>query len=247
MADREQYASINAPRVTLIVGKTQQGKSTLALKLALREAPRIIVLDSARTRVFDSIADGGQFATWKELAAWLVTEASKHPRWCVALRSKRPEDYAALLTASEHFRGILLLLDETHKLALMEGVREPLELVALTGAHYGNGAGVWLYMLAQRPTGVPINIRSQADRIITFRQQEPRDRKWLVEWGTSEEFAEQVGNLPDHQHLIYPPPGGEKPTATKPKPDVAPAPAPESKSTVTSEQSAEAAEVSTSH
>jgi len=192
------------PRVTLIVGKTQQGKSTLALKMALKEFPRVIVLDSARTKVFNEIAEGGQFASWDDLAKWLIEEASKHARWCVALRSKAPEDYAALLTASEHFRGILLLLDETHKLARMDGVMHPLELVALTGAHYGNGAGVWLYMLAQRPTSVPINIRSQADRIITFRQQEPRDRQWLVEWGATQEFADRVGQLPDHAHLIYP-------------------------------------------
>jgi len=194
----------DVPRVTLIVGKTQQGKSTLALQMALKEFPRIIVLDSARTKVFNKIAEGGHFTTWQELAQWLMSEASKHPRWCVALRSKNPEDYAAVLRGSEYFRGILLLLDETHKLARMEGVMEPLELVALTGAHYGDGAGVWLYMVAQRPTSVPINIRSQADRIVTFRQQEPRDREWLVQWGTTQEFADRVGNLPDHKHLIYP-------------------------------------------
>jgi hypothetical protein len=201
---------VDTPRVTLIVGRTQQGKSTLALKMALKEFPRVIVLDSARTKVFDQIADGGQFQTWPELATWLMSEAGKHPRWCVALRSKNPEDYAALLLASEHFRGILLLLDETHKLCRMEGVMAPLELVALTGAHYGNGAGVWLYMVSQRPTSVPINIRSQADRIITFRQQEPRDRQWLIDWGTTQEFSDAVGQLPDHQHMIYPPPGGEQ-------------------------------------
>lgn len=200
----------DVPRVTLIVGKTQQGKSTLALKMALKEFPRIIVLDSARTKVFDRIAEAGQFSSFDDLAKWLTTEASKHPRWAVALRSKDPADYAAVLRASEYFRGILLLLDETHKLARMEGVMEPLELVALTGAHYGDGAGVWLYMVAQRPTSVPINIRSQADRIVTFRQQEPRDREWLVQWGTTQEFADRVGNLPDHQHLIYPTAGEEE-------------------------------------
>jgi len=192
------------PRVTLIVGRTQQGKSTLALKLAVQEFPRIVILDSARTRVFDQVAPAGQFSTWKQMATWLMSDAAKAPRWCIALRSKDPEDYAALLRASEHFRGVLILMDETHKLCRMEGVQEPLELVALTGAHYGNGAGVWLYMLSQRPTSVPINVRSQADRIITFRQQEPRDRDWLVNWGTTQEFADRVGQLPDHAYLIYP-------------------------------------------
>lgn len=194
----------SVPRVTLIVGRTQQGKSTLALKMAVSEFSRIIVLDSARTRVFDQVAPSGQFTTWEGMAAWLMSESSKAPRWCIALRSKNPADYAALLHASEHFRGVLLVMDETHKLCRMEGVMHPLELVALTGAHYGNGAGVWLFMLAQRPTSIPINIRSQADRIITFRQQEPRDRDWLVDWGTSQEFADEVGRLPDHAHLIFP-------------------------------------------
>lgn len=192
------------PRVSLIVGRTQQGKSTLALRMAVQEFPRVIVLDSARTRVFDQVAPSGQFATWKEMAAWLMSSSSKAPKWCIALRSKNPDDYAALLLAAEHFRGVLLLMDETHKLCRMDGVMHPLELVALTGAHYGNGAGVWLYMLAQRPTSVPINVRSQADRLITFRQQEPRDRDWLVDWGTTQEFADEVGRLPDHQYLIYP-------------------------------------------
>lgn len=207
------------PRVTLIVGRTQQGKSTLALKLAIKEFPRVIVLDSARTRVFDLIAEGGQFATWKEMATWLMSEAAKHPRWCITLRSKNPDDYAALLRASEHFRGVLLLMDETHKLCRMEGVQEPLELVALTGAHYGNGAGVWLYMLSQRPTSVPINVRSQSDRIITFRQQEPRDRDWLVDWGTTQEFADRVGQLPDHAYLIYPSAEEDKQRATQKQPE----------------------------
>lgn len=193
------------PRVTLVCGRTQQGKSTLALRMALDEWPRVIVLDSARSRVFDRIAPGGQFETWPQLAAWLLGPGSSIARWCVALRSKSPDDYAAVLRAAEHFRGILLLCDETHKLCRMAGVVEPLELAALTGAHYGGGVGVGLYMVAQRAMSVPINVRSQADRIISFRQEEPRDRRWLVEWGASEEFAASVAALPEHQYLTYPP------------------------------------------
>lgn len=191
-------------RVTLFCGKTQQGKSTLALHMALREWSRTIVLDSARSKVFNRIAPGGHFASWSDMAKWIQTEGGRIPRWCIALRSKRPDDYAAVLRCAEHMRGILLFCDETHKLCRMEGVREPLELVALTGAHYGGGAGVGLYMVTQRPGSVPINVRSQAERVITFRQSEPRDIAWLQEWSGSEEWAASVAGLADHHHAVWP-------------------------------------------
>lgn len=191
-------------RVTLFCGKTQQGKSTLALWLALREWPRTIVLDSARSRVFNRIAPGGHFAAWSDMAKWLQTDGGRIARWCIVLRSKRPEDYAAVLRCAEHMRGILIFCDETHKLCRMEGVREPLELCALTGAHYGGGAGVGLYMVTQRPGSVPINVRSQAERVLTFRQTEPRDIAWLQEWSGSEEWAASVAGLADHQHAVWP-------------------------------------------
>lgn len=192
-------------RVTLVCGNTQQGKSTLALWLALREWPRVIVLDSARSRVFDRIAPGGHFATWDDMAAWLVTDGGRLRRWAIALRSKAPADYAAALTAAEYLRGVLILCDETHKLCRMgQDVQRPLELCALTGAHYGGGAGVGLFMVAQRPGSVPINIRSQAERVITFRQREPRDIAWLTEWAGNEEWAASVAGLADHCHTTWP-------------------------------------------
>lgn len=188
----------------MFCGKTQQGKSTLALWLALREWPRTIVLDSARSKVFDRIAPGGHFAAWSDMATWLQTEGGRIGRWCIALRSKRPADYAAVLRCAEHMRGILIFCDETHKLCRMAGVREPLELCALTGAHYGGGAGVGLYMVTQRPGSVPINVRSQAERVITFRQSEPRDVAWLQEWSGSGEWAASVAGLADHHHAVWP-------------------------------------------
>jgi hypothetical protein len=191
-------------RVTLICGNTQQGKSTLALRRALDEWDRVVVLDSARSRVFNRISAGGHFPDFETLAAWLVGPGSTLTRWAVALRAKSPDDYAAVLRASEHFRNILIVCDETHKLCRLPGVREPLELVALTGAHYGDGTGVGLFMVSQRPGSVPINIRSQAERVICFRQREPRDIAWLAEWSGDEEWAAGVAGLADHAWTEYP-------------------------------------------
>lgn len=190
-------------RVTLFCGQTQSGKSTLALRLALDEYARTVVLDSARARVFDRISEGGRFDTWNDMRAWIAGPGLNLPRWCIALRSKNPMDYARMLADSEYLCGVLILCDETHKLCRMAGVREPLELVALTGAHYGNGRGVALYMVTQRATGVPINVRSQAERVISFKQREPSDLKWLAE-SCGEEFSEKVAALGEHDYLIWP-------------------------------------------
>lgn len=206
-------------RVTLFCGQTQSGKSTLALWLALREHARTVVLDSARSRVFDRIAPGGQFASWREMREWIAGPGLNMPRWCIALRSKNPDDYARMLADSENLCGVLVLCDETHKLCRMPGVREPLELVALTGAHYGGGLGVGLYMVTQRATGVPINVRSQAERVVSFKQREPADLKWLAEW-CGEEFAEKVSQLDTHSHLIWPQAGGDNGTDNEKDHDV---------------------------
>jgi hypothetical protein len=196
-------------RVTLFCGQTQSGKSTLALRLALNEYARTVVLDSARARVFDRISEGGRFDTWRDMRQWIAGPGLNLSRWCIALRSKNPADYARMLADSEYLCGVLILCDETHKLCRMGGVREPLELVALTGAHYGNGRGVALYMVTQRATGVPINVRSQAERVISFKQREPADLKWLAE-SCGEEFSEKVAALNEHDYLIWPSAGGEK-------------------------------------
>lgn len=201
-------------RVTLFCGQTQSGKSTLALARALREYARTIVLDSARSRVFDRIAPGGQFPTWQDMREWIAGPGLHLPRWCVALRSKNPADYARMLADAEYLCGVLVLCDETHKLCRMGGVREPLELVALTGAHYGNGRGVALYMVTQRATGVPINVRSQAERVISFKQREPADIKWLAEW-CGEEFADKVSKLDEHNYLTWPTSEGDHGTDHK--------------------------------
>jgi hypothetical protein len=196
-------------RVTLFCGQTQSGKSTLALRMALDEYARTVVLDSARARVFDRISEGGRFDTWGEMRQWIAGPGLNLRRWCIALRSKNPTDYARMLADSEYLCGVLILCDETHKLCRMGGVREPLELVALTGAHYGNGRGVALYMVTQRATGVPINVRSQAERVISFKQREPADLKWLAE-SCGEEFSAKVAALNEHDYLIWPSAGGEQ-------------------------------------
>lgn len=190
------------PRVTLVCGQSQQGKSTLALWLALREYPRVIALDLVRTKPFAPIAPA--FTDWPDMARWLSRTAPRHARWCVALRTRRRPDYVSALAAAPHYRGLLLLCDETPRLCTIPGALDPLIECAQVGAHFGDGAGVALLLVAQRPMNVPPDVRSQVERVVSFRQKEAADLSW-VSGHTTPEFAAQLAELPDHHWLSYPP------------------------------------------
>ncbi len=189
-------------RVTLIVGMPQQGKSTLALYKARREWARVIVLDFVRSRTFDGICP--TFQSWAALAHWLAHASARSPRWCVALRSAEPQDYVGVLRAAKHLRRVLLVCDETGRICTVPGALEPLVEAAQVGAHFGGGTGVGLYLTAQRPINVPPDVRSQAERVISFRQREPADLEWLAK-SFDREFSAQLPLLADHRYAEYPP------------------------------------------
>jgi hypothetical protein len=195
--------------VTLTVGQIQQGKTTLALYQAIHESRRVIVLDLARAKPFDRITPAWQFRHWAPLARWLVNDSANYRRWCLTLRSDEPMEYVALLQAAPKMREVLLLVDELPKLLSVPEAVGPVTRVAQTGANMGGGRGVRLRITAQRPLNVPPNIRSQAERIESFRQREPGDLAWLEQFA-GEAFATEVAGLGSHQWRSFPPNEGAR-------------------------------------
>lgn len=195
-----------AERVTLITGMPQQGKTTLALYLARREWSRVIVLDFIRSRALSGVTPA--FHSWAALAHWLANASARSPRWCVALRSAEAADYAALLKAARYLRHVLLLCDEAPRICTVPDALLPLVEAAQVGAHFGGGTGVGLFLTAQRPMNVPPDVRSQAERCISFRQREPADLEWLAK-SFDRDFATQLPLLADHRYAEYPPVSSE--------------------------------------
>lgn len=193
---------MTGPRVTIISGMPQQGKTTLALYKARREWSRVIVLDFIRSRALRDVTPA--FQSWAALAHWLAYASGRSPRWCVALRSAEAADYAALLKAAKYLRRVLLLCDEAPRICTVPGALEPLVEAAQVGAHFGGGTGVGLFLTAQRPMNVPPDVRSQAERCISFRQREPADLEWLAK-SFDRDFATQLPLLADYRYAEYPP------------------------------------------
>ena len=70
--------------------------------------------------------------------------------------------------------------------------------------HYGRHLNVGIISASRRPANVSRNLTSQADEIITFRIQEPRDLKYLEEFA-GKDIADKAPNLGIGEFMRYPP------------------------------------------
>lgn len=188
-------------RVTLIAGRPQQGKTTLALALANREARRLLVLDPARSRVLGSVTT---LTSWSKLALWLGTPGASADRWAVALRSKEPADYAETLRHLEYLRYCTVLVDEVLTFTSDPEAAPWLRKAARTSAHFGDGTGLNILMTAQRPGDIPPDVRATITRLCCFQTLEPADLEWIAKFSQDPSFAERVAGLAPHSYLTYP-------------------------------------------
>lgn len=188
--------------MTLVAGQPRQGKTTLALALARREAVRLIVLDPSRSRALRSVTG---VEKWARLATWLAGSPVARGKWEIALRSTDPADYARVLQHAEHFRHVAILLDEVLTFTSDRDALPWLVKAARTSAHFGGGAGVTLYMTAQRPYDIPPDVRACLTRLFVFATREPGDLDYIAKFTLDPELAAQVAGLAPHHFLEFPP------------------------------------------
>lgn len=189
-------------RVTLVAGQPRQGKTTLALAVARREAARLVVLDPVRSRALRSVRG---VDSWGKLARWLASPNAGGSKWEIALRSEEPSDYAAALRYAKHYRYVALLLDEVLTFTSDRDSLPWLVKAARTSAHFGGGAGVTLYMTAQRPYDIPPDVRACLTRVFMFATREPGDLEYLARFTLDPDLAAQVAGLAPHHFLEFPP------------------------------------------
>jgi hypothetical protein len=98
-----------------------------------------------------------------------------------------------VLTASAYLLGnCWLVLEEISTLYNIGArVHGPLQEAILLGRQ----RALSLLVISQRASYIPITLRSQASRIISFRQQEPSDIKWLADFIGKD--AQILPTLPD--------------------------------------------------
>jgi hypothetical protein len=152
--------------VVLVCGVTGGGKTTWARQFT-NKLPRLLVYDIAASFPV-------QYSDDETIAALVETKPAEF-RYGIY----DPRD-ADVLTATAFMLGnCWLVLEEISTLYNIGArIHGPLQEAILLGRQ----RSLSLLCISQRASYFPITLRSQASRIVSFRQQEPADLKWLADF-----------------------------------------------------------------
>ena len=170
--------------VTIVLGKTGYGKS-LWTSLYTCKLDRLLVYDLMREHYvtyFDPQVLADQINA--------LEPDDEIEKFRIGLAD--PDLVPGLGHLSFHFGNNLLVLEELSTL-FPKGARMPdwLRTLVFLGRHKKCS----LLAVAQRAYSVPIDLRSQANRVVTFQQHEGDDLSWLREFYGSA-IVHQIPNLP---------------------------------------------------
>lgn len=204
----------------LVFGVTFTGKSEWVKKLLRAEVQRgsrIVALDCTdEYSQHSQRVDGRKGPLAQRMtASTLAREAQAgrcpflQPRFSIAIV---PDDLTSTESGAKAFElvaGLLcfcpnpciLVLDEAHQWA--EYATKRLNDAATVGAQHW-GAGVALIVVSQRANRIPLTVRSQASKIVSFRQTEVPDLDALKQ-RCGEAFALRVRALPNHAFEVWEP------------------------------------------
>jgi DNA helicase HerA-like ATPase len=156
--------------VIIILGKTGFGKSTW-LKKYLAGIPRSFIFDPFR----DIQA---QYLTPDELIAAHESKAFQRAA-SFSIGAYSPNDFD-LIGSIAFLTGQCHLVIEECGVAFYKGERIPewLQEAIFLGRH----VSLSLIFTAQRAASIPIDLRSQASRFVSFRQTEQHDLKWARDY-----------------------------------------------------------------
>ena len=152
---------------------------------------RWVVFDSQKSEAWN------QFTAIESVAEayrFLGGTSSAGARWVRVFRLESIMAYESLAQTAAYWRGVRWLVDDAGRLMHSRIMADALTDVATTGRHKGDGAGVELWVCAHRAMEIPRAVRSQFERVIAFRQDEPDDLKKLAE-RTGSDFANQLPAL----------------------------------------------------
>lgn len=158
--------------VVIVLGKRRYGKSTW-LDRYLRPKPRRFVFDPFRKFPAEYLTEEQLIARHEEG----LFHPQKAPTLSVGSHFVPDVD---LISSIAYLNGHAYLILEECGVTFSKGERisEPLQEAIFLGGHQ------WLSiaLVAQRAASIPIELRSQATRVVSFLQTEEHDVKWLRQY-----------------------------------------------------------------
>lgn len=177
-------------RVTVVIGKKGSGKSTLVSE---------IVAEESRVQVIDSLAEyeDCEISVGLEDCLEALVKAEKRKQYRIALRCLALEDNLDLLRTAYELRESTLVVEETSLYCSAHSL--PDEMSALI--RYGRHQELNLVFVARRPSELHRDLTANADVLVTFRQQEPRDLAYLRSFYGDEALT--LPTLPDYHIKVF--------------------------------------------
>lgn len=157
-----------------------------------------IVRDYSRVIVIDSMGEyENEIITGFEACVKRVAQASHEPEFRISLRTDSVEHDLQLMKVAGTLPSFLLVVEETSKYVSAYGMPEPIENLI----RYGRHRDISQIYMARRPSEINRDLTANADVIVTFREQEPRDVTYLRSFmGAS---AYRVPNLRDYEIEVF--------------------------------------------
>lgn len=175
-----------------IAGQSGSGKTFFARALLAR-ASRLLVLDP-KGLLSPEAAPDWRLTDWTKAGAKRLEDGRP-----VRLRVPAPldGDWEPYLMAAYRARNVVVYIDEAYGV-VRQGKKLPPSLVALYTR--GRELGIGMIAASQRPSWVPLEMMSEANKFFIFRLMLPEDRKRVA--GFVGESA--MGRIPDrHGFLTY--------------------------------------------
>jgi DNA helicase HerA-like ATPase len=169
-------------RVVLIFGRTGSGKTYLARQIAQREK-RIVILDPMHQ------FSGTVFTSFDAFAAYIEPRLDTAFDFRIVCRFRDDVDIEYFFILARQIQGYTLCIDEAEIFLEPRSMNEDfLQII-----RYGRHNEISLIAVARRVPELSVDLRAQADSLITFNQTLPGDLKNLEAYGFDPEAIRALG------------------------------------------------------
>lgn len=175
--------------VFVILGRKGSGKSFLAAEI-IEEYPRAIILDSLAEYSGDVVTDGLPDSVRE------ILKRKDKPRFRIVCRVLDKEHCEKLMRLIYEIPNTLFVIEETSMYCSPTYLPEDLSRLI----QYGRHREISLMFISRRPAELNRNLTAQADLVVTFQQQEPRDVQYLR--GILGKEADQIVGLQPYQFIM---------------------------------------------
>jgi hypothetical protein len=179
--------------VVVVIGRKGSGKSTLVREIVL-ERQRVFVMDALK----EYGPECGCDVVDEDACLDAIVDAyERRRRFRLSLRCLETEDNLDLIDVCYECPGVTVVVEETSLYVSPTTLPTPIAQMV----RYGRHQQIDQVYVARRPSELHRDLTANADVIVTFQQQEPRDLLYLRSFFGDEALT--LNRLPDYHIRVF--------------------------------------------